>query len=283
MNYEVVEMTPAKAKELLLRNPVGNRILRSPQLNKIANEIKSGQWKFTGDPIKISKSGILLDGQHRLSGVIAAGIPAKMAIIWGIDDEVFSVLDTVHLNRGPADFLKLNNIKNPSLTAAVVKRLLVWEKTQDKSQFNMSSNISRFIVPREITEYGTVNDAEIQSTISMVARTAIVKNCGAGSAFIAAIIIVNRVDPVATNGFTRDVIDGVMLQKNSPAMLLRNKMMEPPMRGRASIWNTELMAVTIKAWNYHVIGKEVSRLLWVHGRDKFPQPVDLDESMSMAY
>ena len=63
-----------------------NRRLKPSLVKKYAAAILAGQWKVNGEAIVLSKSGILLDGQHRLRAIVKAGIPVPMIIITGIDD-----------------------------------------------------------------------------------------------------------------------------------------------------------------------------------------------------
>ncbi len=39
-----------------------------------ANAMKSGEWKYNGESIKVCTDGSLLDGQHRLEACIESGV-----------------------------------------------------------------------------------------------------------------------------------------------------------------------------------------------------------------
>ena len=57
-------ITPEMANQILEKNHI-NRRLRIDDVNAYARDILNGNWKENSDPITISKSGNLLNGQHR--------------------------------------------------------------------------------------------------------------------------------------------------------------------------------------------------------------------------
>lgn len=93
MELQTVVMTPAFAK-VLLSNNKGNRNLRKGHIESLKNRILRGEWKLSPQGIVVHKtSGKLLDGQHRLSAIIEAGVPVPVVIIYTDDEGVFRVLD----------------------------------------------------------------------------------------------------------------------------------------------------------------------------------------------
>lgn len=112
-------ITPAKAVELLQSN-VKNRRPKNPVVLKYARDMASGKWKNdTFEMIKISKSGIVLDGQHRLMAVVKSNTPIYFHVVEGLDDSIFDVLDTGSV-RNASDVFKINNVKNSSTIPAII-------------------------------------------------------------------------------------------------------------------------------------------------------------------
>lgn len=96
-----------------------NRPLKDTNLEKISADLRNGRWKYTAEPIKFSKTGVLLDGQHRLHAIVRTGISALCLVVPGLDDEAQNVMDS-GAARGAADALALAGEKNaPTLAAAV--------------------------------------------------------------------------------------------------------------------------------------------------------------------
>ena len=83
-----------------------NRNKRTAALKKIRSAITVGKWFPTGDTIKISKEGVLIDGQHRLSA-IGEGIDTfDLVAVHGFDLEDINHFDQ-NSSRTMPDNLKL--------------------------------------------------------------------------------------------------------------------------------------------------------------------------------
>lgn len=89
---EMKLVTPELAKEYLLSNEQ-NRRIRSGWVNYLAYCIRNNEWKMTHQGIAFSNHGRLLDGQHRLMGIVKANIPAMLMVSYGWDESVFSAID----------------------------------------------------------------------------------------------------------------------------------------------------------------------------------------------
>jgi hypothetical protein len=99
----VMEVTPALARAWLMTN-VGNRPASSAHVKKIQKAITEGRWKLTGDPIRFSESGKLIDGQHRLQAIVNSGVTVRAVVMHGLQDSIFDVID-IGKGRGRSDLL----------------------------------------------------------------------------------------------------------------------------------------------------------------------------------
>jgi hypothetical protein len=87
-------VTPDLAKVYLSTNNQ-NRNVKERKVNRFTHDIMLGKWKDdTGETIKFSKCGKLIDGQHRLLAIIKANKPINIHISEGHDYSIFDVLDT---------------------------------------------------------------------------------------------------------------------------------------------------------------------------------------------
>lgn len=66
-------ITPKIAAEYLTRN-TSNRNRRPTRIQQYARDMGSGNWPVTGESIKFSETGDLLDGQHRLVACVLSGV-----------------------------------------------------------------------------------------------------------------------------------------------------------------------------------------------------------------
>lgn len=99
-------LTPDLATSLLERNQL-NRPLSDQHVKRLANQIKTGKWRFNGDTIKLSSTEEVLDGQHRLWAVIESKISVETIIVYGIDKDAFSTIDTLRKPRSGGDVIAL--------------------------------------------------------------------------------------------------------------------------------------------------------------------------------
>lgn len=104
----VMSIDAPTAQKILLASNYDNRKVRKSVVAKYARDMLNGNWLFTPEPIVISKTGRLLNGQHRLMAVVESHCPQKFMVTSGFDDETFSVLDRGAL-RTKSDALKMDN------------------------------------------------------------------------------------------------------------------------------------------------------------------------------
>lgn len=118
MRQTVELITPDVAKEMLKGNH-GNRNLRLSAVTKWVETIKSGGWVTTPQGIILSPSGRLLDGQHRLTAVVTAGIPVQMVVWRDVPESVYPFLDR-GAGRSLADATK-NSPREMSIATAAFR------------------------------------------------------------------------------------------------------------------------------------------------------------------
>jgi len=102
-----IEMiTPKQAAEYLSKNHPKNRPLRAKRVKEWATTLKEGRWVLTHQGIAFDVEDYLIDGQHRLSAIIASGVPAQMMVTRNMSIDSFVVLDQ-GAYRNSADILRL--------------------------------------------------------------------------------------------------------------------------------------------------------------------------------
>jgi hypothetical protein len=87
-------------------------------------DMEQGRWKMTGEPIQISRSGALLNGQHRLTAFATSDTLKSMEFLFvtGLDDKVQVAMDQ-GAARGVADALKIANghVKNVTVVSGLCR------------------------------------------------------------------------------------------------------------------------------------------------------------------
>jgi hypothetical protein len=154
MQTEIMLITPKKAEELLVLN-ANNRHLRDGYVNTLAAEMLAGRWREnTSETIKIAKTGMIIDGQHRLSAVVASGKSIRFLVATGLDERVMDVIDT-GLKRTAGDVLNLKGVKNYNLTAAIIKSCLA---NTFREQSALSAGVTNRMVEDEYFKDSTFWD-----------------------------------------------------------------------------------------------------------------------------
>jgi hypothetical protein len=125
VKIEIMTITPMMAKMWLLKN-TNNRKLRKEVVTRMATAIKLGQWKMTGDAIRFSTKR-LIDGQHRLMAIVAAGHPVTSVVMSDIDDEAFDYIDQGN-RRTAADVITSHGIAYAATCSAMYKMITGYEK-----------------------------------------------------------------------------------------------------------------------------------------------------------
>lgn len=113
---------PSEATRILERN-TANRPVRDRVVRTYARDMKAGRWRQTGEAIKISASGALLDGQHRLWAIIESGATLPLMVVRGVDPEAQQVMDT-GAKRSVHDHLHFKGKQNTRVLAAAARLAL---------------------------------------------------------------------------------------------------------------------------------------------------------------
>lgn len=87
------EITPALAAHILHTCNPRNRDRTKAKIEDYRKDMEAGEWEHNGETIKFAKNGDLIDGQHRLSGCVAADKPFKTDVSCGKDASTVRTVD----------------------------------------------------------------------------------------------------------------------------------------------------------------------------------------------
>jgi len=122
----IVTVTPELAAEYLERNYRNNRTVNRVRVEAYAADMKADKWTFTGEALKFAEDGTLIDGQHRLSAIVAADIPVDMLIIEGVEAGAVTNMDT-NMPRSLRNVLEFLSYENPTSLARTLSSAAVYE------------------------------------------------------------------------------------------------------------------------------------------------------------
>lgn len=119
----IVDLTPALAQALLNRN-ADNRRLMQNVVDTYAREIECDAWEMNGEPIIVSDTGELNDGQHRCQAVVQTGKSIAVVLVAGVQR-----VTRLTLNRGRArtigDYLTMEGYSNGAIYGVLAN--FVWQ------------------------------------------------------------------------------------------------------------------------------------------------------------
>jgi len=126
MEIKEINVDERVAMSFLKNNP-RNRPLSKSRSLKYAKQMTEGNWQQNGESIIIGWDGSILDGQHRLEGVVLAKTSIKLLFVFGVDPATFPTIDT-GTGRSGADTLAIYGVDPfiaKSLSAAIKKDILM--------------------------------------------------------------------------------------------------------------------------------------------------------------
>jgi hypothetical protein len=115
----LAEITPEVAHVLYDRRNT-NRSIKLTQLNKIKRALEKLRWEINGETIIFDAEGRLIEGQHRIKGVLETGVALWSLVVVGIDREGFKTMGQ-GARRNAGDILGIRGAKNSRTLAAALR------------------------------------------------------------------------------------------------------------------------------------------------------------------
>lgn len=247
MNIQKELITPTMAKAMLEAN-TKNRRVKIPVVARYAKEMADGRWKEdTGELIKISKSGVVLDGQHRLLAVIKSNRAIQFHVARSVEDDVFSVLDSGSV-RNSTDAFYISGIKYSSTIPSIIQNFELLKKGWlTVQQINQRKTTPELLAIYEEAPERWENIALVATRLydefSKIVAPSIIGGCYA---------LFNSLNEEKALGFMEQVCTGSGIE-NDVISMLRKKLIEDRISPRKMPVSMKY-ALIIKAWNFYLSG-----------------------------
>jgi hypothetical protein len=247
------------AIRLMERNE-DNRGLKGSVIEKINRDILNVRYYLNGETISISKTMKLLNGQHRLTSVIATGIPIRTWVVFGVDDICKTTFDQ-GTAKSAADYLKMMRVASSKDVSILVKLLLFYAPGIDVTNKDVAS---RKISKQDIlTEYEKFQDPIQYAMITFGLRktTKIMK---AVASISAAHVLISREVPESIVDTFFDTITGTggNIDHENPVLWLRAKLTQvasdKKIKFEAS--SEAKLNFILRTWNAYIMDKKLTRL-----------------------
>lgn len=264
----LVTITPAMAAEWLKCN-TNNRPLKMQVVESYRRDMLAGAYRVTHQGIAFDRHGVLLDGQHRLRAIVAAGIAVTMLVTTGLEPEARLVVDT-HAKRQTLDCIAISTGDVLDATAvASVKLLCNYGVTRAKTVTN--SDI--------FNEYQKMLDA-----IRFVAPLQKCNNAGRGvstAPVIAAVICAwFYVHDLKRLALFMDQLRGAEIgccEEDTASTVLRNSIIGGRLLLQSQAARIVLFLKTKRAIVAFMDGQKIKRL--TEDASAYPYPIDIDKAV----
>lgn len=247
---ERIVVTPEIASAWLDKN-THNRRRSSSHVSRLARDMKNGHWSWTGDPIRFSHDGVLLDGQHRLAACIEAGVPFETTVIYNLPPSIQPRIDTGK-PRSAADSLTLMG-QQASIALTSALRALLSER-DGTYRANQTCSISEILDaaerhPKMSYSVRRVREKKMPNGI-VVSTASMIHYIGRN--------ILNLED--RAEAFVHVLQNGIPDYDGDPVHLLRERMLL--LTGETRIARNVVDNGLKQAWNAFAIRKPVHRMQW---------------------
>lgn len=268
---EVMEITPEFAKELLAANRFydpkkktfggerTNRPFSQAKAEQYRDAILQGRWKLTHQGVALDVHGELMDGQHRLAGLVMAGavnpdISVKMMVTYDLEPDVVDVVD-IGKKRTVGDVLAMYGESHSTLTGAVLKLIAFYDAQCKPGEWN------NFSLTPEVAREMLAAEPEIREAVKFGnGWTFLAINSSIGASYH--VISRTRPSQYERGQFFDSLRTGADLSLGDPVLTLRNVLLGQKTnakRGRSAL---EQFSLVVKAWNAYVQGRPLRKLSW---------------------
>lgn len=252
-SFKVVIVTPSMASEWLESN-THNRNLRQTRVDSYARDMADGNWKLNGDAIRFSVDGTLLDGQHRLSAIVKAGVAIKTLVVWDLPPETQETMDAGQC-RTASNALTLRGFGHPTIAASIARttiRYLRGHRCVGGAGSVTHAEIISYIQRNPDDIYDAVEVAKKASHGVLPCSPSIV-----GSAYYLCAKI-NRDD--AQDFYVVRLINGLGLSEHDPVRLLREMLFRRRSQTFRNMKDDDVVRYAFKAWNAYRRKEPMSQL-----------------------
>ena len=267
-NSYFAKVTPEMAEEWLKASNI--RKIRPGQVEKFRRDMIAGHWRLTGQAIHFNKRGTLIDGFHRLTACVAAGVPFPTLIAENMPEDALGAIDR-GAPRSLADHLRWKGETDTPVLGAVIRLSWLWEKGYLESYEwafqtpTLEEIMAWFTEHPELREGVPVAKKMRKPPLYMLPSVS-------GTFWWKA----HEFYPEESASFIKQVADGQNLELGNPILayrrLLANQRADP---GRSE--QRECLAAAIKTFNWWRLGRSTKTILWRGAVEKFPKLTATEE------
>ena len=247
-----VVITPTMALRWLEKN-TRNRKINQSRVEQYSRAMKNGEWEFTGDSIKFSKEGDLLDGQHRLWACIEAKKSFPSAVVMDLPGEVMTRID-VGMPRTRGSVLKIRGEKHARILGAALYWIWKMERGRQAIKKRALSPTHEELLAELKARPQVRGIVEWLHSFGPSGRVV-----GATGQLAAVCCLLSETYPLQAKEFFAQLYSGANCSADAPALALRNRLMHAKLL-KQKITQEDVLTLTAYAWKGHIKGKTMKKI-----------------------
>jgi hypothetical protein len=264
---------PDEAAYLISRNAQNNRGLKEFAISRYMRDMMASptRWRDeTGETLKITPDGVMIDGQQRMHAVLRSGTEHRFDVAWNVPDDRILYIDG-NTPRTISDDFKFHEVKDRNVSTALVRWVCNWEAGN-------FMNLARGAPSRAQIRERYLMEPQSFDSATLYGRVCYQRLRMLASAAAMGYWLFSTVDQPAAEKFFDSLISGIDLDRptNSPVLTVRNRLIAASSR---TLNRVEQLVLLIRAWNQWRRGADAP----VSGRvsigrnplsnENFPKPV----------
>ena len=243
-----------------------NRPVSTKRVAQYLADIEAGKWKSdTGEAIKISKKGFLIDGQHRLHAISKSTKEIPMLVVYDLDENIFDVLDSGK-SRGASDVFALSGIADYTHVVSMLREY----NSMKSGKYYAAAAQDEFTNTNAalLEKYKTRPDYYSEVSRHAGRLTKKFNNVVPRSNISSLLLLFNDIDPIKADIFFNDLCginsSGKSCMESLKGFLIRDKIAAKKVSQKLRI------AYIIKTWNAYRLNKDFKNLRFDEKIEAFP-------------
>lgn len=248
---DVVHITPELAQDWLALN-TRNRTQSEDYVRRLTSAMQRGEFQFNGDGVRFSRSGVLLDGQHRLAAIVRSGVTVRQVVVQGLDDETQVTMDRQN-RRTLGHYLQIQGEDQSKTLTAALNMAWQWDRGH---RWKVGSGAAELPSYEQAFEYLQANP-NIRTSVD-VAKPLRPKKVMRESTGALLHWVYSRINPDHADDFMERLVSGAHVDNDDPVWALRERSKD--LRADKLETPQTVVPIACKAWNIYRAGRRIKTL-----------------------
>ena len=244
VNARTVLVTPTKAAAWLANN-AGNRPLSPARVERYAAQMREGHWELNGETIILGPGDELIDGQHRLSALVAADVKLQMLVARGVAMAARPTVDTGR-TRSLSHIVAMMDADESN-----VSKIVSWAKLKERLLGRRAADMTH----EEWAAWRKDNGPGIDWVREHYLGGA--KGPMRSAPVAGSLVFAYRTKPMKLREFATQLRDGTGLKAGDPAHTMRKWFVDQPVAMRSDALGVARRVLAAAA--AHVSGERLDR------------------------